>query len=112
MYGEETDYCYKLKKEGIPSFIVPKSVVVHPGGESLLEKKHLQSYYKRRNMLFFEKEHYGKSIIKNLQESFGILNILKFFVIHFLKLKKKTNLYYLNLANFHALINRKGMLWL
>ena len=59
MYGEETDYCYRLKKLGIPSYIVPKSVVIHKGAESLKNSKHLESYYRRRNLLYFEKEHYG-----------------------------------------------------
>ena len=34
MYGEETDYCYRLNKKGIKSYIVSRSIVVHKGAES------------------------------------------------------------------------------
>jgi GT2 family glycosyltransferase len=108
MYGEETDYCYRLKKLGISSFIVPESVVVHKGAESLKNSKHLESYYRRRNILYFEKEHYGLSIFKNLQKRVGIINLTKFFIIQKLFKKQKNEMYYLNLASLHALIRKKG----
>ena len=108
MYGEETDYCYKLKKQGISSYIVPESVVVHKGSESLKNSKHLESYYRRRNILYFEKEHYGVSILTNLQKKVGIINLIKFFVSHLFFFKQNDELYYLNLANLHAIMGRKG----
>ena len=110
MYGEETDYCYRLKKLGISSFIVPESVVVHKGAESLKESKHLELYYRRRNSLYFEKEHYGLSIFNNLKKRVGILSLIKFFIIHKFFNKQKKGLYYLNLACLHALIGKKGKL--
>ena len=72
MYGEETEYCYRLQKLGVPSFIVPESVVVHKGAETLKYSKHLESYYRRRNMIYFEKEHYGLPIFKNLQKGWAL----------------------------------------
>jgi GT2 family glycosyltransferase len=108
MYGEETDYCYRLKKLGVSSFIVPESVVVHKGAESLKNRKYLESYYRRRNILYFEKEHYGLSIFKNLQKRVGIINLTKFFIIQKLFEKQKNEMYYLNLACLHALIRKKG----
>ena len=110
MYGEETDYCYRLKKLGISSFIVPKSVVLHKGGESLKNSKNLESYYRRRNFLYFERSYYGLSIIKNIKKRVGIISFFKYFVLHIIKLTNKDNNYYINLANLHALINRKGKL--
>ena len=108
MYGEETDYCYTLKKLGIPSYIVPESVVVHKGAESLKNRKHFEMYYRRRNILYFEKEHYGISVFKNLQNRVGIFSFIKFFLKHKLIIKQKDKLYYLNLAFLHALIGKKG----
>lgn len=110
MYGEETDYCYRLNKLGIKSYIVPESIVVHKGAESLKKKKYLEKYYRRRNFLYFEKNHYGVSIFKNIAIKFGLINSVKFFIAFYLKLKTKDDSYYLNLANFHALINKRGQL--
>jgi GT2 family glycosyltransferase len=108
MYGEETDYCYKLKKLGISSFVVPESVVVHKGAESLKKIKHIEKYYRRRNILRFEKEHYGKSVLKNIQKRVGLIALIKFFLKHILFMKQKKDLYYLNLACLHALFGIKG----
>lgn len=110
MYGEEVDYCYRLNKLGIKSYVVPESIVVHKGAESLKEKKYLEKYYRRRNFLFFENNHYGISIFKNIAIKSGIINSIKFFISFFINFKTKDDLYYLNLANFHALINKKGKL--
>jgi GT2 family glycosyltransferase len=108
MYGEETDYCYRLKKHGISSFVVPESIVVHKGAESLKNNKYLASYYRRRNILYFEKEHYGIPIFKNLQKRVGILALIKSFIKHKFVVKPEKDLYYLNLASLHALIGKKG----
>ncbi len=110
MYGEETDYCYRLKKLGISSFIVPESVVVHKGAESLKNSKHLESYYRRRNLLYFEKEHYGVSILKNLSKRVGLTKVIKFFMKNLFVNSDKNELYYLNIANIHALMRIKGIL--
>tara|TARA_Y100000385_G_scaffold290223_1_gene362503 strand:+ start:422 stop:1339 length:918 start_codon:yes stop_codon:yes gene_type:complete len=110
MYGEETDYCYRLKKHGISSFVVPDSVVVHKGAESLKNSKHLESYYRRRNILYFEKEHYGISILKNLSKRVGLTQIIKFFINNLFVNSEKNELYYLNIANIHALRRIKGIL--
>lgn len=108
MYGEETDYCYRLKKRGISSFVIPESVVVHKGSESLRNSKHIESYYRRRNMLYFEKYHYGVSIFKNLRKRPGIISLISFFITHMVFVKQKDELYYLNLGCLHALFNKKG----
>ena len=110
MYGEETDYCYRLKKLGVSSFIVPESVVVHKGAESLKNRKYLESYYRRRNMLRFEKDHYGLSVLKNIHRRVGIFKLFIFFIKSIIFRTQKNCTYYLNLANFHALINNYGKL--
>ena len=110
MYGEETDYCYRLNKLGIKSYVVPESIVIHKGAESLKNKRYIEKYYRRRNFLFFEKTHYGIPIIKNIDERVGIINFVKFLIMILLGLKKKDTNYFINLANLHALINKKGKL--
>ena len=108
MYGEETDYCYRLKKLNINSYIVPKSVVVHKGGEGLRNNKGLESYYRRRNMLYFEKEHYNISIIKNINKRVGVLTFVKYFVNHLIYKLEKDTQYYLNIAFLHCIFKIKG----
>ncbi len=110
MYGEETDYCYKLNKIGIKSYVVPGSIVLHKGAESLKGSIHLVRYYRRRNFLFFEKTHYKKSIIKNISKTTGLISIMKFFILFYFRKWPKDELYYINLANVHAIINKKGKL--
>ena len=110
MYGEETDYCYRLKKLGIKSYVVPKSIVIHKGSESMKGKHYLEAYYRRRNFLYFEKTHYGVSIIKNINKKVGITRFIKYFIKHTIGFNVKDDNYYLNLANLHALINKKGKL--
>lgn len=108
MYGEETDYCYRLKKLNINSYIVPKSVVVHKGGEGLRNNKGLESYYRRRNMLYFEKEHYNISIIKNINKRVGVFNFVKYFIKHLIYNLEKDTQYYLNIAFLHCIFKIKG----
>ena len=110
MYGEETDFCYRLNKLGIKSYVVPKSIIIHKGAESLKEKKYLEKYYRRRNFLYFEKTHYGKPIFKNILKKSGIISSIKYFIKFYIGAQIKDELYYINLANFHALINKKGQL--
>lgn len=109
MYGEETDYCYKLNKKGINSFLITSSIVIHSGEESFFNSP-IVRYYTRRNGLYFEKTHYNISIISNIQKRSGIFNVIKFFVKFLFNQSKKDSLYYINLANIHALFNVKGKL--
>lgn len=110
MYVEETDYCYSLNKKGISSYLITSSIVVHKGGESLKGHKNLESYYRRRNFLYFQKDHYNISIFANIQNRVGLWGLFKFFIKFLLFRSKKNNLFYINLANLHALLNRRGRL--
>lgn len=60
MYCEEIDYCYRLRKSGIPSFLIPMSRVWHhsrgsqrgrPGVVAVLE------YYRARNEVALARRH-------------------------------------------------------
>ena len=108
MYGEEVDYCYFLNKNRTKSYIVPKSIVVHRGGESLKKIKYLEEYYRRRNVLLLMKRYYNQSISKYIINKIGILSFLKFLILHIVGVKKPT--YYFNLGVLHALLNKKGKL--
>jgi GT2 family glycosyltransferase len=110
MYGEELDYCYSLWLNKIPSYIVPKSVVVHKGGVSLKDSKYLEIYYRRRNHLYFLKKFYKTSIFKSLNKKIGIYNLIKYFLKYLISSTPKDDLYYLNLANIHAFFNIRGRL--
>ncbi|MDA9808746.1 glycosyltransferase family 2 protein [Flavobacteriales bacterium] len=110
MYGEETDYCYSLNKKGISSYLITSSIAIHKGAESLRYNKNLESYYRRRNFLYFQKDHYNISVFKNLKSKEGIFNIIKYFVRFIFFSSLKENQYYINLANIHALFNVRGKL--
>lgn len=61
MYGEETDYCFRLRKNGIKSFIVKSSLVIHYNSGSFNNLHNLTwilSYYRRRNFMLFMADHY------------------------------------------------------
>lgn len=109
MYGEETDYCYRLKKRGINSYLITSSIVIHSGKGSFL-KSPIVRYYTRRNGLYFEKTHYNVSIINNIHKRSGIFQTIKFFIKFLFSKSKKDTLYYINLANVHSLLNIKGKL--
>jgi GT2 family glycosyltransferase len=109
MYGEETDYCYRMKKLGISSYVVTNSVVIHKGEESFKEDPRVK-YYKRRNGLYFEKTHYNVSTFKNIHIRSGWISTLKYFTKSLFVKLLKNETYYINLANIHAILDVKGKL--
>lgn len=108
MYGEETDYCYKLRKKNIFSYVVPTSIVVHKGSETFKDSKQLEIYYRRRNFLYFQKEHYKIPVIKNIDKRFGFFNFIKYLIKCVVYKTEKDNQYFLNIASLHSLIGKKG----
>lgn len=108
MYGEEIDYCYRLNKFGIKSYVVKSSLVIHKGGESLKNRKHLEQYYRRRNFLIFMRSFYQEKVHNYITNKIGWVNFLIFLIHHLLKIKKDN--YYFNLGVLHALVNQKGKL--
>lgn len=114
LYGEETIYCYKLRLSGISSKIVFRSHIYHKGSLSF-KNPHLKwvaAYYRKRNDLLLKK---AFNLITNLDiikqfkglkfwVSFLCKSILLTFGFRNFSLKH----YYLQLAIWHALINKKG----
>ena len=77
MYVEEVDYCFMLKKYfNIPSYIVKSSIVVHKGGVSLKNQKHLEKYYRRRNQLIFLNQYYGQKILSLITKKNSIFTMI------------------------------------
>jgi GT2 family glycosyltransferase len=55
---EETDWCYRAAAQGIPSFVVVKSTILHQGSASLGSRlAPLQTYFMSRNKLLFLDKH-------------------------------------------------------
>ena len=62
LYGEDVDYCFRLLKRGIPSFVVPRSVIKHTVRGSSSDNEWLLSaiyYYKVRNTLLVIRHYHG-----------------------------------------------------
>jgi GT2 family glycosyltransferase len=60
LYWEETDYCYRLRREGVRSYLVPSSRVYHGGGHADKHNARLKpitTYYNVRNRLLWARRH-------------------------------------------------------
>ena len=109
MYCEDIEYCYRMKINGIKSFVVVESVVLHEGGESMKSQSNIQQYYRRRNHLFFLRKFYNQSILMNIIKKNGLIrSVLLVLKSNFFN--SKDELYYICLANIHALVRKKGKL--
>jgi GT2 family glycosyltransferase len=66
MYVEETDYCIRLAKCGVPSILVPASIVVHDRKGASREHPRLvrvlTGYYQRRNQLVMKRRYQGRRL--------------------------------------------------
>jgi GT2 family glycosyltransferase len=62
LYSEEVDYCLRLLRNGVPSYIVPRSVVMHEYAGTYGKRQKLSivvSYYYKRNRLILLRRHIG-----------------------------------------------------
>ena len=66
MYWEETDFCYRARKQGFRVIVVPQAKIWHKGGTGVMP---LITYYMVRNKLLFLKKN-----------KLGNLNILKTYI--------------------------------
>jgi hypothetical protein len=115
LYGEETDYCYRLRRKyGIQSIIVPKSIIIHTGSASFDISKKLEfikAYYRSRNIYYIYKKHFKDYVFTDV---LGLPHLIKFFIKHHLfnipveRDKEYWLKYYKNLGHFHAKINLMG----
>lgn len=115
LYGEETDYCYSLRRKyNIQSIIVPQAPVIHRASQSFSLSPKLQyiaAYYFTRNINLVLKKHLPNYHISG---NGGFPHLLKFFFKHyfFIKPQDKNAIYYkqyfTKLGYFHSLIRLKG----
>jgi GT2 family glycosyltransferase len=123
LYGEEVDYCLRLLKKGISSFIVPRSVVFHYEGDTVNMNDQLflvGAYYKKRNSLYYN-NNFNFPDCRRFQiinrhggiYKLGITILISLFNKYFNKKSDKlTQLnYYENIALFHFLIGVKGKVY-
>jgi GT2 family glycosyltransferase len=112
LYKEETDYCFSLLEKGVPSYIVPTSVVVHKSGGSFVNDKLrlLKTYYSERNLILFMKRHpkyfvpYRNPLKKYRPLGESIISLLGLI----LKGKVQSQEFYKNLGIFHTFLGITG----
>lgn len=110
MYGEETDYCYRLRDKGVRSMLATQSLVYHKNEGSTNSNPQLKiipSYYRRRNALRFQHDHFHFSRWNMLTYQSGFWGNLKAVLKGKLTNKKEFSYYYA-LACFHAAFGIKG----
>jgi len=75
MYGEDIDWCYRIKQKGWKIIYFPKAVITHYKGGSSKKKKTKLIYEFHRSMWLFFKKHYRKDsgIIVTVLVYLGIL---------------------------------------
>lgn len=59
MYFEDTDYCYRARKEGFKIMINPQITIEHIGGASSQDPRFRQWSGEFRGLVYFYKKHYG-----------------------------------------------------
>ena len=110
MYGEETDYCYRMRKRSVKSLIVTTSFVKHHNEGSTQQFPNLKIipfYYRRRNAIRFFMEHFGMTKWEALSYNNGVYINLKT-ILKGLFSKNKEFGYFYALACFHAFLGKKG----
>ena len=120
LYGEETDYCYRLRNRfNIISLIVPSSRVIHHGGGSFVQNEKLQwirIYYSTRNGNLVHYK-YQKDLEMVAMGMRMLPHYLRYFFRHFFvtSIKEKDfnywNNYYEELGKLHSFLRIKGK-WL
>jgi GT2 family glycosyltransferase/glycosyltransferase involved in cell wall biosynthesis len=76
MYGEETDWCYRLKKAGWKIMFTPVWQIIHLGGQSSKKMKPEMAMQLRASILLFFKKHMGR-----ISYCFACLLVALFFLV-------------------------------
>jgi GT2 family glycosyltransferase len=116
LYGEETEYCYRLRKKyNVQTSIVPASRVIHHSGQSFKNEKlkWVRAYYLTRNNNIVLNKYLRENKILEMSLR-RIPHYLKYFLKHFLlnfHKEKDFNYwfkYYTELGNLHSLLRITG----
>ena len=115
LYGEEVDYCYKLRNlHKIDSIIIPAARIIHKASASFQLSPGLaliKKYYLIRNSLLFQKKYQKKNTLKDYRM---VTYFIKYFIKHKFKVTSEEKdygyweKYYEKLGAFHALLGLKG----
>ncbi len=114
LYGEENDFCFRLYKFGVKSYVVRDSVVAHSSGASFKQSTDISwimSYYRRRNYLRLMISYFGMSRREVLTKNDSLYSQLKFLIKYAVdrnfRLENMKNLWLLK-ATWHAMAGKKG----
>jgi GT2 family glycosyltransferase len=110
MYGEETDYCYRMRQKEVRSMVVTASLVTHHNeGSTKINPglKAIPAYYRRRNALRFSMEHLSMCRWEALAYQSGVIQNLKTVLKGKCAKDKELN-YYCALGCWHAFLGKKG----
>ncbi|GAW31251.1 glycosyltransferase family 2 protein [Carboxydocella sp. JDF658] len=74
MYGEDIDWCYRIKKAGWEIYYYPEARIIHYKGASSKKKKYRMIYEFHRAMVIFYQKHYApnKFVLVNIIVLLGI----------------------------------------
>ncbi len=84
MYGEETDWCYRMKKNGWKIMFTPVGQIIHYGGQSASKTPVTMIIQLRLSILKFIKKHYGRPSVflaRLLTALFFIVRLPVWFVV-------------------------------
>jgi GT2 family glycosyltransferase len=117
VYGEETDWCYRLKKEGWKVMFTPIGQVIHFGGQSTQQSKVEMILQLRGSILLFIKKHKGflsQVITRLLTALFFFLRVPYWITVGMFRKGKRSEsistaaTYWL--GGIHCLVNWKKLL--
>lgn len=96
MFGEDTDFCYRTKKQGFKIMFLPEAFIIHYGGRSSRFLKHKRLIEAKSYIYYFWKNLFQS----NLQFSFS-----KTYFLFFLILFSSLSISFYSLLNKEVLIN-------
>jgi GT2 family glycosyltransferase len=86
MYSEETDLCYRLRRNDWPTYFVPQAEVVHHYGQSSKQAPVRTACLLYRSKLLFFRKHYGTGRAGLLQAGMGAASAAKWAIFRLLSL--------------------------
>lgn len=116
LYWEESDYCYRAQRLGIPSYFTPDAIVYHKGAITHEKKSPVTSYYAQRNRLLFLSRNIVLTKLHKKLLRKTLFRKWKHFILHLLQYpfsrrKKRIQLEWAEIQGImHATIGRFGKL--